>query len=105
MILRNKTEIALPLLESGASVDAPDRTARTPLHLAVERANVALVTALLERHARSNERDAIGWTPLHHAAAPRRGREQGGDRRAVGRGRQQTLRGLLRLRPVLRFPW
>ena len=68
-ILRNKTEIALFLLESGASVDAPDRTARTPLHLAVERGNVALVTALLERKARPNERDGIGWTPLHHAAA------------------------------------
>lgn len=68
-ILRNKTEIAVLLLESGASVDAPDRTARTPLHLAVERGNVALVTALLVRHARPNERDALGWTPLHHAAA------------------------------------
>ena len=68
-ILRNKTEIALFLLESGASVDVPDRTARTPLHLAVERGNVALVTALLERRARPNEQDGIGWTPLHHAAA------------------------------------
>jgi len=68
-ILRNKTDIALLLLDSGASVDVPDRTARTPLHLAVERGNVALVTALLQRHARANERDALGWTPLHHAAA------------------------------------
>jgi ankyrin repeat protein len=68
-ILRNKTEIALFLLESGASVDAADRTQRTPLHLAVERGNVALVRALLERHAAPNERDAVGWTPLHHAAA------------------------------------
>ncbi len=68
-ILRNKTEIALLLLESGASADVPDRTARTPLHLAVERGNVALATALLVRHARPNERDALGWTPLHHAAA------------------------------------
>ncbi|HEY8995463.1 MAG TPA: ankyrin repeat domain-containing protein [Lacunisphaera sp.] len=68
-ILRNKTEIALFLLECGASVDVADRTQRTPLHLAVERANVALVTTLLERHARPNERDATGWTPLHHAAA------------------------------------
>lgn len=68
-ILRNKTEIAVLLLESGASADVPDRTARTPLHLAVERGNGALVTALLARHARPNERDALGWTPLHHAAA------------------------------------
>jgi uncharacterized protein len=68
-ILRNKTEIALFLLEAGASADIPDRTQRTPLHLAVERGNVAMVTALLERHARPDERDATGWTPLHHAAA------------------------------------
>jgi ankyrin repeat protein len=27
------------------------------------------VTALLERQARPDERDAVGWTPLHHAAA------------------------------------
>ena len=68
-ILRNKTEIALLLLESGASVDVPDRSQRTPLHLAVERGNVALVTVLLKFHAKPNERDGIGWTPLHHASA------------------------------------
>jgi uncharacterized protein len=68
-ILRNKTEIALFLLEAGADADAPDRSQRTPLHLAVERGNVAVVTALLTGHARPNERDNLGWTPLHHAAA------------------------------------
>jgi len=68
-ILRNKTEIALFLLEVGANADAADRTARTPLHLAVERGNIALVEALLARHAKANERDGTGWTPLHHAAA------------------------------------
>jgi ankyrin repeat protein len=68
-ILRNRTEIAVALLEAGASADTPDRSARTPLHLAVERGNVALVKALLARQARPNERDRMGWTPLHHAAA------------------------------------
>lgn len=68
-ILRNKTEIALFLLEAGADIDAPDRSQRTPLHLAVDRGNVAVVTALLAGHARPNERDNLGWTPLHHAAA------------------------------------
>jgi ankyrin repeat protein len=68
-ILRNRTEIALFLLEAGASVDTPDRSQRTPLHLAVERANVGLVQALLTRKAKPNERDRMGWTPLHHAAA------------------------------------
>lgn len=68
-ILRNRTEIAVFLLDAGASADAPDRSARTPLHLAVERGNLALVQALLARRARPDERDRLGWTPLHHAAA------------------------------------
>lgn len=68
-ILRNRTEIALLLLEKGASVDLPDRSRRTPLHLAVERNNAGVAQALLERKAKPNERDKDGWTPLHHAAA------------------------------------
>lgn len=68
-VLRNRTEIALLLLEQGADVNEPDRSQRTPLHLAVERGNVALVEALLARKAKPNERDRMGWTPLHHAAA------------------------------------
>jgi type 1 glutamine amidotransferase len=68
-ILRNRTEIAMLLLDAGANVDARDRSARTPLHLAVERGNLALVQALLARRARPNERDRNGWTPLHLAAA------------------------------------
>lgn len=68
-ILRNRTEIALLLMERGADVNEPDRSQRTPLHLAVERASVPLVEALLARKAKPNERDRMGWTPLHHAAA------------------------------------
>lgn len=68
-ILRNRTEIALFLLEAGASPDVPDRSSRTPLHLAVERANLALVEALLKRKAKPDALDKMGWTPLHHAAA------------------------------------
>ena len=68
-ILRNRSEIALLLLEAGASPDAPDRSSRTPLHLAVERANLALVEALLKRKAKPDLLDKMGWTPLHHAAA------------------------------------
>ncbi|MCE2861882.1 MAG: ankyrin repeat domain-containing protein [Opitutaceae bacterium] len=68
-ILRNRTEIALHLLDAGASPDTPDRSSRTPLHLAVERANLPLVEALLKRKAKPDELDKMGWTPLHHAAA------------------------------------
>lgn len=68
-ILRNRSEIALLLLEAGASPDAPDRSSRTPLHLAVERANLSLVEALLKRKAKPDALDKMGWTPLHHAAA------------------------------------
>ena len=68
-VLRNKTEIALLLLDSGAKPDALDGSQRSILHLAVERNNPALVTALLKAGAKPDVRDKDGWTPLHHAAA------------------------------------
>lgn len=68
-VLRNKTEIALALLEGGANPDAQDSSQRSPLHLAVERRNAALVAALLKAKAKPNTGDKDGWTPLHHAAA------------------------------------
>jgi hypothetical protein len=68
-ILRNRSEIALALLEAGADPSEPDRSQRTPLHLAVERNNAAIAEALLARKAKPNERDKDGWTPLHHAGA------------------------------------
>lgn len=68
-ILRNRSEIAVFLLEAGADPSAADRSLRTPLHLAVERGNLAMVEALVARKARTGERDRMGWTPLHHAAA------------------------------------
>lgn len=68
-VLRNKTEIALVLLEAGAKPDAVDGSQRSILHLAVERNNPLLVTALLKSGAKPDARDKAGWTPLHHAAA------------------------------------
>jgi len=68
-VLRNKTEIALLLLESGAGPDGRDSSLRTPIHLAVERGSLILVTALLKAGANPDLRDKAGWTPLHHAAA------------------------------------
>lgn len=68
-VLRNKTEIAVLLLESGADPNSTSASKRTPLHLAVDRNNPAIATALLKAGAKPNERDNDGWTPLHHAAA------------------------------------
>jgi len=71
-VLRNKTDIAMLLLEAGADPNGQDASLRTPLHLAVERGNLILVTALLKAGARPDLRDKTGWTPLHHAAAKNR---------------------------------
>ena len=68
-VLRNKTDIALLLLQSGADSNSVDNSQRVPLHLAVERNNPTLVAALLKAGAKPNAPDKDGWTPLHHAAA------------------------------------
>ena len=68
-VMRNKSEIALLLLENGAKPDAQDASQRSILHLAVERNNAQLVAALLKAGAKPDARDKAGWTPLHHAAA------------------------------------
>jgi hypothetical protein len=68
-VLRNKTEIAILLLQSGANPNSTDPSQRTPLHLAVERNNPTVAAALLKAGAKPNLRDKDGWTPLHHAAA------------------------------------
>jgi autotransporter-associated beta strand protein len=68
-ILRNKTDIAITLLESGAAANSSNSSKRTPLHLAIDRNNPAVVTALLNAGAKPNFRDNDGWPPLHHAAA------------------------------------
>jgi uncharacterized protein len=67
--LRNRTEIAVLLLEAGADVNRPDSSQRTPLHLAVDRNNPALIETLLQRKARTDGLDRFGWTVLHYAAA------------------------------------
>lgn len=68
-ILRNKADIALLLIASGADVNTVNASQRTPLHISVERNNPQIATALLKAGAKPNERDKDGWTPLHHAAA------------------------------------
>lgn len=68
-VMRNKTEIALLLLESGAKTDQVDASKRSLVHLAVERGNAALIPVLIKHEADPNLLDKDGWTPLHHAAA------------------------------------
>jgi hypothetical protein len=68
-ILRNKTAIAVFLIESGANPDGAEGSARTPLHLAVERNNPTVLAALLKAGAKPSPPDQAGWTPLHHTAA------------------------------------
>ena len=50
-------------------MNVTDGSGRTPVHLAVERGNLDVLTNLIQRGARLNERDGRGWTPLHHAAS------------------------------------
>jgi type 1 glutamine amidotransferase len=68
-VIRNKTEIALYLLEAGADPNTVNASQRTPLHLSVDRNNPVVAAALLKAGAKPNQRDKDGWTPLHHAAA------------------------------------
>ena len=68
-VLRNKTEIAILLLESGADPNTSNASKRTPLHLAVDSNILKVAAALLKHGAKPDLRDESGWTPLHHAAA------------------------------------
>jgi type 1 glutamine amidotransferase len=68
-ILRNKTAIAILLLEAGADPNSANASLRSPLHLAIDRNNPEILAALLKAGAKPNAQDKSGWTPLHHAAA------------------------------------
>lgn len=68
-ILRNKTAIAILLLETGADPSTANASLRSPLHLAIDRNNPQILAALLKAGAKPNIQDKAGWTPLHHAAA------------------------------------
>ena len=59
------------LLAAGASAEATDAQGRTPLMLACAGGEVALVKALLERHARVDAEDHERRTALWYAAAVR----------------------------------
>lgn len=68
--------VAVSLLENGASTDPKDNAGRTPLHYAVgagknrklEAGHADVVELLLDKGADINAKDKWGWTPLHFAA-------------------------------------
>lgn len=65
-----QAEVGKLLLEKGADPAAVARNPMKvmPLHSAVSARNAAMATALLERGAPVNARQAMGWTPIHAAA-------------------------------------
>ena len=68
-VLRNKTDIALHLIQAGADVDVSQTAKRTLLHIAIDRNNPVLITALLKAGVNPHVKDMNGWTPMHHAGA------------------------------------
>lgn len=65
-------DVALTLLEKGASANTRDIGGRTPLHIAVETESEALVRMLLEAGADFENKDDLGLSPLHSAVYKRR---------------------------------
>lgn len=72
------------LLAKGARTDISDAKDQTPLHLAAQRADIAIIDALLEKAADINAQDWRGRTPLHMAMET-----------ALGTGRTQGMQHLI----------
>ncbi|MEE6497014.1 hypothetical protein FKM82_002561 [Ascaphus truei] len=62
-----KDDIALMLLENGASPDATDNLHSTPLHRAASKGNLQIIQILLKHRASTNIQDSEGNTALHLA--------------------------------------
>lgn len=60
--------VALLLLEKGASPHATAKNGYTPLHIAAKKNQMDIATSLLEYGARANAESKAGFTPLHLAA-------------------------------------
>jgi len=70
LVADNDSENVLKLLELHPElVNFRDSENRTPLHFASDRANIALIEALVKIGADKNAKDSEGDTPLHYACA------------------------------------
>ncbi len=63
--LENQTAIATLLIDKGADVNAQGYNGDTPLHLAIEMANVEITKILLLKNANVNAKDREGDAPIH----------------------------------------
>ena len=61
--------VAAYLLDKGADVNAVTKDGLTPLHMAAQNGDIAIITLLLElgRKTKINPIDSKGWTPLDRA--------------------------------------
>jgi ankyrin repeat protein len=61
--------VAVYLLDKGADVNAVTKDGLTPLHMAAQNGDIAMMTLLLEpgRMAKIDPVDSKGWTPLDRA--------------------------------------
>jgi ankyrin repeat protein len=63
--LEKQTAIAKLLIDKGADVNAQGYNGDTPLHLAIEMANVEITKILLLKNANVNAKDREGDAPIH----------------------------------------
>lgn len=68
-VMLNKPAVLRALLKAGANPDLTLRGGDRLLHAACDQAHAGCVSALVDAKAAINAHNAIGWTPLHVAAA------------------------------------
>ncbi|MFP4497476.1 MAG: ankyrin repeat domain-containing protein [Vulcanimicrobiota bacterium] len=67
-VMQEMKEVAGALIDKGVSVNTEDEHGRTPLHQAVDTSNLEMVKFLLyDKYADPNPRDEWTNTPLHYA--------------------------------------
>jgi hypothetical protein len=68
-VARGNEDMVRTLIKQGSDINAGNRNAQTPLHLAANQGNCGVARILLEQGAMVDVAEtATGYTPLHHAA-------------------------------------